>query len=54
MNGGTLLWWWIIVLCLYQLPASILDPNCTGTLQILGVLLVASYFALKWLYQKWM
>ena len=47
MNGRTLLWWWTPVSCLYQLPASILDPDCTGTLQILGVVLVAAYFVVK-------
>lgn len=52
MNGRTLLWWWILVSCLYQLPASILDPDCTGALQIFGVLLVAGYFVVKRLYRK--
>lgn len=33
--------------CLFQLPASILDPECTGTLQIFGVLIVAGYFVIK-------
>ena len=54
MNGRTLLWWWIIVGCLTRLPASILDSNCTETLQILGILLVVSYFVFKWRYRKWM
>ena len=39
--------------CLTQLPASIRDSNCTETLQILGVLLVVSFFVFKWLYRKW-
>ena len=39
--------------CLTQLPASIRDSDCTETLQILGVVLVVSFFVLKWLYRKW-
>jgi hypothetical protein len=39
--------------CLTQLPASIRDSDCTGTLQIFGVLLVVGFFVLKWLYRKW-
>ena len=39
--------------CLTQLPASIRDPDCTETLQILGVLLVVGFFVFKWLYRKW-
>ena len=39
--------------CLTQLPASIRDPDCTETLQILGVLLVVGFFIFRWLYRKW-
>jgi hypothetical protein len=39
--------------CLTQLPASIRDSDCTGTLQIFGILLVVGFFVLKWLYRKW-
>lgn len=39
--------------CLTQLPGSIRDSNCTETLQILGVLLVISFFVFKWFYRKW-
>ena len=39
--------------CLTQLPASIRDPDCTETLQVLGVVLVVTFFVLKWLYRKW-
>ena len=39
--------------CLTQLPASIRDSDCTGTLQILGVVLVVGFFVLQWRYRKW-
>ena len=39
--------------CLTQLPASIRDSDCTETLQILGIVLVVSFFVLKWGYRKW-
>jgi hypothetical protein len=39
--------------CLTHLPASIRDPDCTETLQVLGVVLVVGFFVLKWLYRKW-
>lgn len=39
--------------CLTQLPASLRDSNCTETLQILGVVLVVSFFVFQWLYRKW-
>ena len=39
--------------CLTQLPASIRDSDCTGTLQIFGVLLVVGFFVIQWLYRKW-
>ena len=39
--------------CLTQLPASIRDSDCTETLQILGVVLVVGFFALKWQYRLW-
>jgi len=41
------------VSCLTQLPASIHDSDCTETLQVLGLLLVISFFVFKWLYRKW-
>ena len=46
-------WWWVIVNCLTQLPASIHDADCTETIQILGILLVVGFFVLQWLYRKW-
>ena len=39
--------------CLTQLPASIHDSECTGTLQILGIVLVIGFFVLKRFYRKW-
>ena len=39
--------------CLTQLPASIRDSDCTGTLQIFGVVLVVGFFVFQWLYRKW-
>ncbi|MGH7183519.1 MAG: hypothetical protein ACREJN_16295 [Nitrospiraceae bacterium] len=39
--------------CLTHLPASIHDSDCTETLQVLGLLLVISFFVFKWLYRKW-
>jgi len=40
------------VQCIYQLPGSILNSDCTETLQVLGVVLVAAFFLVKRLYSK--
>src|SRR3989442_15760803 len=43
MNWRTLFWWWIIVVCLYQLPASLDDPNCIQAFGVIGGLLVTLF-----------
>ena len=38
--------------CLYQLPGSIFNSDCTETLQVLGIVLVAAFFIVKRLYGR--
>jgi hypothetical protein len=40
------------VQCVFQLPASILNPDCTTSLQVFGIVLVAAFFFVKRLSRK--
>ena len=57
MNWRILFVWGFTMLCLSQLPASLVDPNCSNVFQNLGIAgggIVSVFFALKWVWQKWM
>jgi hypothetical protein len=56
MNWRTLLWWWFIMLCLSQLPTSLLDANCTNVFQNIAFAVGAitgMFWLIKWAWQKY-